>query len=53
MRLRVFENRVLRGVFGWKRERITRKWRILRNEEPHHFSFLPTVIKEHEMGGEQ
>ena len=34
-RLRVFENRVLRRIFGPKREEVTGKWRKLRNEELH------------------
>ena len=32
-RLRVFENRVLRNIFGPKRDEITREWRKLHNEE--------------------
>jgi len=32
-RLRVFENRVLRRLFGSKRDEITGEWRKLRNEE--------------------
>jgi hypothetical protein len=32
-RLRVFENRVLRRVFGPKRDEVTGEWRKLRNEE--------------------
>ena len=32
-RLRVFETRVLRRVFGPKRDEVTGKWRKLRNEE--------------------
>ena len=32
-RLRVFENRVLRRVFGAKREEVTGEWRKLHNEE--------------------
>jgi hypothetical protein len=32
-RLRVFENRVLRGIFGPKRDEVTGVWRRLRNEE--------------------
>ena len=32
-RLRMFENRVLRRIFGPKRDEVTRKWRKLRNEE--------------------
>jgi hypothetical protein len=40
IRLRVFENRVIRRVFEWKREKIRGKWRILRNEGPHKFIIL-------------
>ena len=32
-RLRVFENRMLRRVFGPKRDEVTGEWRELRNEE--------------------
>ena len=32
-RLRVFENRVLRRIFGPKKENVTGKWRKLHNEE--------------------
>jgi hypothetical protein len=32
-RLRVFNNRVLRRVFGPKRDEVTGEWRILRNKE--------------------
>jgi hypothetical protein len=32
--MRVFENRVLRGVFGRKRDEVTRCWRTLDAEEP-------------------
>jgi len=31
--LRVFENRVLRGIFGPKRDEVTVEWRKLHNEE--------------------
>jgi hypothetical protein len=31
--LRVFENRVLRRIFGPKRDKITGEWRKLHNEE--------------------
>jgi hypothetical protein len=30
--LRVFENRVLRRIFGPKRDEITREWRKLHND---------------------
>jgi hypothetical protein len=32
-RLRVFENRVLRRIFGPKRDDVTGEWRKLHNEE--------------------
>ena len=32
-RLRVFENRVLRRVFGPKRDEVTGEWRILHSDE--------------------
>ena len=32
-KLRVFENRVLRRVFGLKRDKVTGEWRKLHNEE--------------------
>jgi hypothetical protein len=32
-RLRVFQNRVLRRIFGLKRDEVTGEWRKLRNEE--------------------
>ena len=33
-RLRVFESRVLRRIFGPKRDEVIREWRKLHNEEP-------------------
>jgi hypothetical protein len=32
-RMRVFENRVLRKMFGPKRDEVTREWRKVHNEE--------------------
>ena len=32
-RLKVFENRVVRGIFGPKRDEVTGEWRKLHNEE--------------------
>jgi len=32
-KLRVFENMVLRRIFGSRREEVTGEWRRLRNEE--------------------
>jgi len=34
-RLRVYENKVLRRIFGPKRDEVTEKWRKLHNEELH------------------
>jgi hypothetical protein len=34
-RLRVFENRLLRRIFGPKRDEVTGMWRKLHNEELH------------------
>jgi hypothetical protein len=40
-RRRVFEKRVLRGIFGPKRDEVTGDWRKLRNEEFHNLQTLP------------
>jgi hypothetical protein len=44
-RLRVFENRALRRIFGRKSDEVTRVWRKLHNEELHNLYFSPNVIK--------
>ena len=44
-RLRVFENRVLRTVFGPKRDEVTGKWRKLCNEELSDLYFLPKIVR--------
>jgi hypothetical protein len=51
-RLRVFENRVLKRIFGPKRHEVTRGWRKLHNEELHNLYISPSIIivKEDEMG---
>jgi hypothetical protein len=33
VKLRVFENRTLRGIFGPRRDEVTREWRKLHKEE--------------------
>jgi hypothetical protein len=43
-RLRVFENRVLRRIFGPKRDEVTGDWRKLRNEELHN----PVLAKQND-----
>ena len=44
-RLRVFENRVLRRVFGPKRDEVTGEWRMLRNEELNDLYSLPNIVR--------
>jgi hypothetical protein len=44
-RLRVFENRVLRRIFGPKRDEVTGEWRNLNNEELHDLYSLPSIIR--------
>ena len=41
-RLRVFENRVLRRIFGPKREEITEDWRKFHNKKLNDLHLLPT-----------
>jgi hypothetical protein len=43
-RLRVFENRLLRRLFGLKRDEITGEWRKFHGEERHEFYFSPHLI---------
>jgi hypothetical protein len=43
--LRVFENRVLRRIFGPKRDEVTGDWRKLRNEELHNLYCLLSIIR--------
>jgi hypothetical protein len=44
-RLRVFENRVLRRIFGPKRNEVTGEWRTLHNEELHDLYSSPSIIR--------
>jgi hypothetical protein len=41
----VFENSVLRRIFGPKRDQLTGGWRKLRNEEPHNLYSSPSTIR--------
>jgi hypothetical protein len=43
-KLRVFENRVLRRIFGPKRDGVTGGWTKLHNEELHNFYSSPSII---------
>ena len=44
-RLRVFENRVLRRIFGTKRDEVTGEWRKLHNEEVNDLSSSPSIVR--------
>jgi hypothetical protein len=44
-RLRVLEKKVLRRIFGPKREEVTGGWRKLHNEELHDLYSSPSIIK--------
>jgi hypothetical protein len=44
-RLRVFENRVLRRIFGTKRDKMIGCWRKLHNEELHSLYPSPGIIR--------
>ena len=44
-RLTVFESRVLRRIFGSKRDGVTGNWRKLHNEELHDLYSSPNVIR--------
>ncbi|KAJ4428817.1 hypothetical protein ANN_25810 [Periplaneta americana] len=44
-RLTVFENKVLRKIFGAKRDEVTGEWRKLHNTELHALYFSPDIIR--------
>jgi hypothetical protein len=44
-RLRVFENKVLRKIFGPKRDDVTEEWRRLRNKELYALYSSPNIIR--------
>jgi hypothetical protein len=44
-RLRVFENRVLGGIFGPKRDEVIGGWRKLHNEKLHNLYCSPSIIR--------
>jgi hypothetical protein len=44
-RLRTFKNRVLRRIFGPKRDEVTKEWRELHNEEPNDLYCSPILFR--------
>jgi hypothetical protein len=53
-RLRVFENRVLRRIFGPKMDEVTGEWRKLHNTKLHNLYSSPDIIRQvktNEVGG--
>jgi hypothetical protein len=44
-RLRVFKNRVLRRIFGPKRDEVTGEWRRLHNKELNDLYSSPNIIQ--------
>jgi hypothetical protein len=44
-RLRVFENRVLRRLFGPKSDEVTGKWKKLHNEEFNDLYSSPNIVQ--------
>jgi hypothetical protein len=45
-RLRVFKNRVLRRIFGPKRDEVKGEWRKLHSEELHNLYSYPDIIRQ-------
>ena len=41
----MFENRVLRGIFGAKRDEVTEEWRKLHNEELNDLYSSPNIVR--------
>jgi hypothetical protein len=45
LRLRIFENRVLRRIFGPKKDELTGEWRKLHNKELNDLYCSPNIIR--------
>ena len=44
-RIRVFDNRVLRRIFGSKMDEVIEEWRKLHNEELNDLYSLPNIVR--------
>ena len=44
-KLRVFKNKVLRKIFGAKREEITGEWKKVHNAQLHALNSSPNIIR--------
>jgi len=44
-RLRVFENRVLKRIFGPRKDEVKGEWRKLHNEELNDLYYSPTIVR--------
>jgi hypothetical protein len=45
LNIRVFENRMLRRIFGPRRDEVMGRWRKLHNKELHDLYSLPSIIR--------
>jgi hypothetical protein len=43
--LRIFENRVLKRIFGLRKDEVTGEWRKLHKEELHDLHSLPNIVR--------
>jgi len=44
-KLRVFENKVLRRIFGPRRDEVTEEWRRMHNEELNDLHSTPNIVR--------
>jgi hypothetical protein len=42
----VFENRVMRKIFGPKKDEVTKEWRKPHNEDLNDLYFSPSIVRE-------
>jgi hypothetical protein len=43
-RLRAFDNKMLTGIFGPKKDKVSRGWRKLHNRQIHNLYLMPNII---------